>query len=265
MKSNNEIVTDIWKSHRNYLGKKTLDLSLSSVESYIANLFTPGPFYYYVIDSPTLTLDIVSASVEQIIGIKPEDFTIEVFMNNLHPDDMKFLLRCEDVIAWFLKNQIAPDKMVYYKINYCFRQRVADGSYRMFLIQTITLSTSEEGALLKVFGSHTDINHITTTNNYKLSLIGLNGEPSFLEIDVFKEPVFEHFVPFDYEVNSPAFTKRELEVIKLLAKGLTTDEISSELFISVHTVYTHRKNILRKSGLKNTAELITMCLRRGYI
>src|SRR5690606_16473706 len=128
-----------------------------------------------------------------------------------------------------------------------------------------TLKTTEDGALLKGFGTHTDINHITSTNNQKLSLIGLNGEPSFLEIDVFGDPLFENFVPFDYEAQSPSFTKRELDVIKLLARGLSTDEISKELNISIQTVFTHRKNILRKSKAKNTSELVAECVRKGYV
>ncbi|MEX2349472.1 MAG: LuxR C-terminal-related transcriptional regulator [Flavobacteriaceae bacterium] len=265
MKSNKELVTDIWKSHHNYLADKSEVLQTAHIENYFANLFCPGPFYYYVIDSPTLTLDIVSDSVEHILGIKPQDFTIETFVNNLHPEDLGFFMRCEDLVAWFLKNKVPTEKMVRYKINYCFRQRVADGTFRLFLIQTITMSTTDEGALLKVFGSQTDINHITTVNNYKMSLIGLNGEPSFLDIDVFSDDAFEHFVPYDYEATSPDFTKRELEVIKLLAQGLATEAIAAELHISGQTVYTHRKNILRKSGLKNTTELIAACIRRGYV
>ncbi|WP_296623470.1 response regulator [Marivirga sp.] len=49
---------------------------------------------------------------------------------------------------------------------------------------------------------------------------------------------------------------REIEVIKLLAKGLGTNEIAEQLFISKHTVSTHRKNILNKTGVNNTTQLI---------
>ncbi len=265
MKTNHEVVVDIWKSHSNYLGKRSVELKAFNVVDYMANLFCPGPYYYYILDSPTLTLDHVSESVRTLLGIDPNDFSLDRFIDIIHPDDLDFFMRCEDVVAHFLKNCIPPDKMVNYKINYSLRERVADGSYRLFLMQTLTLKTTEDGALLKVFGTHTDINHITSTNNQKLSLIGLNGEPSFLEIDVFGDPLFENFVPFDYEAQSPSFTKRELDVIKLLARGLSTDEISKELNISIQTVFTHRKNILRKSKAKNTSELVAECVRKGYV
>lgn len=265
MKSNQEIVVDIWKSHHNYLAKNSVELRAPNIVDYMANLFCPGPFYYYIIDSPTLTFDIISKSVQHLLGITPKDFSLDKFIEILHPDDMNFFMRCEDVVAWFLKHHVSPDKMVNYKISYCVRERMGDGSYRLFLMQTITLKTTEDGALLKVFGTHTDINHITSVNNRKLSLIGLNGEPSFLEIDVFDDHVFENFVPYNYDASNPSFTKRELEVIKLLAKGLSTEAVSAELNISPQTVLTHRKNILRKSGLKNTSELIAECVRKGYI
>lgn len=265
MKTNHEVVVDIWKSHSNYLAKKSVELKTVNIVDYMANLFCPGPYYYYIIDSPTLTLDLVSESTKDLLGIESKDLTLDRFINLIHPDDLDFFLRCEDVVAHFLKNCISPDKMVNYKITYSLRERVANGSYRLFLMQTITLSTTENGALLKVFGTHTDINHITSAGNRKLSLIGLNGEPSFLEIDVFEDGVFENFVPFDYEMQSPSFTKRELEVIRLLAKGNSTDEISKELNISIQTVFTHRKNILRKSTAKNTSELVAECIRKGYI
>ena len=51
-------------------------------------------------------------------------------------------------------------------------------------------------------------------------------------------------------------TKRELEIIRLIGDGLTDNEIASRLFISHVTVSTHRKNMLAKLGLKNTASLV---------
>lgn len=51
-------------------------------------------------------------------------------------------------------------------------------------------------------------------------------------------------------------TSREIEIIKLLAKGLSSPEIAEKLFISENTVETHRRNILRKTNTHSTVELI---------
>ncbi|MFZ0456799.1 MAG: helix-turn-helix transcriptional regulator, partial [Ignavibacteriaceae bacterium] len=49
---------------------------------------------------------------------------------------------------------------------------------------------------------------------------------------------------------------REIEVLGLIMLGYTTKEIADKLFISYETVKSHRKNILEKTGAKNTASLI---------
>jgi len=53
-----------------------------------------------------------------------------------------------------------------------------------------------------------------------------------------------------------SLTDREIEIVKWLLKGKTSKEIAEELFISKHTVDTHRRNILGKVGVKSTGELM---------
>ena len=57
----------------------------------------------------------------------------------------------------------------------------------------------------------------------------------------------------------PDLTKREKEVIKLIIDGLTNELIADKLFLSPLTVSTHRKNVLSKLNLKNTAMLVKYC------
>ena len=58
-------------------------------------------------------------------------------------------------------------------------------------------------------------------------------------------------------------SKRELEVIELVALGFSNKEIAHKMFLSVHTVLTHRKNIMGKLGLKNTAGLVVFAVENG--
>ncbi|GAB3577298.1 response regulator transcription factor [Hymenobacter daeguensis] len=60
-------------------------------------------------------------------------------------------------------------------------------------------------------------------------------------------------------------TARELEVLKLIAEGLTNAEISDKLFTSKRTIETHRQNIIAKTQAKNTAALIKLAVSRGLI
>jgi two-component system, NarL family, nitrate/nitrite response regulator NarL len=58
-------------------------------------------------------------------------------------------------------------------------------------------------------------------------------------------------------------SKRELEIVKLISEELTTQEIAEKLFLSPHTVDTHRKNLLAKLNVRNTAGLVKFALQHG--
>lgn len=51
-------------------------------------------------------------------------------------------------------------------------------------------------------------------------------------------------------------TKREIEIIKLIAEGLTSQQMADKLFISPRTVETHRANLMKKVGVRNAIELV---------
>ena len=61
------------------------------------------------------------------------------------------------------------------------------------------------------------------------------------------------------------FSRREIEIIKLLAEFKTSKQIAEKLFISKNTVDTHRKNILEEAGLHKTAELIVFAIENGIV
>jgi DNA-binding NarL/FixJ family response regulator len=58
---------------------------------------------------------------------------------------------------------------------------------------------------------------------------------------------------------------RELEVVKLIAEGFTSEEIAEQLFISKKTVDRHRANVLEKLGMRNRVELTRYAIRRGLV
>lgn len=60
-------------------------------------------------------------------------------------------------------------------------------------------------------------------------------------------------------------SNREIEIIQQNALGLTAKEIGEKLFISTHTVYTHKKNIMKKLHINSSSELILFALKNGII
>jgi DNA-binding NarL/FixJ family response regulator len=65
--------------------------------------------------------------------------------------------------------------------------------------------------------------------------------------------------------NDAGLTERELDIVRLIAEGLTSAEIAGRLFISLNTVESHRKNIFQKTGVKNSVGLIQYVRRQGLI
>lgn len=65
--------------------------------------------------------------------------------------------------------------------------------------------------------------------------------------------------------NSVVLTRREKEVLELIAEGLTNNEIAAKLFVGTSTIDTHRKNLLTKFEVKNTATLIRMAVQMQII
>ena len=66
-------------------------------------------------------------------------------------------------------------------------------------------------------------------------------------------------------INKYKLSKRELEVVNLIVGGLTNVRIADKLFLSTFTIDTHRKNILQKLEVKNTAELVKLAFEQGII
>lgn len=60
-------------------------------------------------------------------------------------------------------------------------------------------------------------------------------------------------------------TQREMEILKLIAVGLTSQDIADKLFISKNTVETHRKNMLSKLNVNNTAALLKIAYQKGLV
>lgn len=119
------------------------------------------------------------------------------------------------------------------------------------------LTKDENGRLITALNIHTDIQHITCTNN-KIVLVTNIGtkENYFCQIDLSL---------VDPKSRIPDLSKREREVLSLIAKGNSSTQIANWLFISPDTVRTHRKNLFRKTNVNNVAEFVRKCIEWGLL
>lgn len=74
----------------------------------------------------------------------------------------------------------------------------------------------------------------------------------------------EDLTAVDFTCDPVGLSSREAEVITMIAEGMTNAQIAERLFLSAHTVNTHRKNIMQKLGVNNTAALVMYAVKSGF-
>lgn len=93
-----------------------------------------------------------------------------------------------------------------------------------------------------------------------------NGGTSFsdeINNTIFSEKQYNR--PDHFDEANVTFSKRETDIVRLLGDGLSTQEVADKLFLSYYTIETHRKNLLNKFNLHNTAELVKYAAHLGLL
>jgi len=244
----------IWKQRPYIYGQDDIQKPRSP-EKMLGSLFSVGDYYYHIFNVPQHRYELVSDEIRDVLGYEPPELTVENLVAWIHPDDYGWFLAIESKIVEFFQSR-TYDEMLRYKVRYDARLRKKNGEYIRILQQFVVLCANPEQNDLKVLGMHTDITHLKAEGKPMLSFIGLEGAPSFINVDVGQ--------PFSIN-EEPLFTSREKEVLTLLMKGKSSKDIAGEFGISHETVNTHRRKMLAKTGARNTPELIHLAVQKGWI
>jgi len=237
------------------IGEKLKEVQLElDLQKKLMTIFEVGDSYFYVFDLIDMKLDFMSKETEKLLGYPPNQWNMGFLLEKIHPDDQPWFLNIENKATEFFAT-LSMEQIPNYKLRYDYRIQKSNGDYIRVLQQVVALQYSETGRILKSFGVHTDISHIKMKGDPVLSFIGLNGEPSFINVDVEK----------NFKVSSEFLSKRESEILTLLVDGNKTKDIAKALSISEATVSTHRKNLLAKTKAKTTSEMIVMAITNGWV
>lgn len=220
----------------------------------LLSFFQAGDYFYFIFNFKSLSFDMLSPQVESILGYSPTSVTVPFYMDCIHPEDKPWFLAFETTTAEFL-SELPVSRQLKYKVRYDFRVRKKNGEYIRILHQVAVVEHDENGGIIRTLGVHTDITGLKRDGTPAMSIIGLDGEPSYLDIKV-KNRFIE---------NKKILTRREKEILKLLMEGKLSKEISDILYISKQTVDTHRKNMLRRNNINNTGELISKAIKQGWV
>ncbi len=176
------------------------------------------------------------------------------FDSKVHPDDFVSLLKAGN---YFIKMafELSSEKRKDYKVVMDYRIKNGKGDYVRVIEQFQGLELDHQGNIwlaLCVMDISPDQDLETPLRNRIINI--KNGE------------IF-HFPDINQDIRTShlSLTEREKEILKLVAQGLISKQIADKLYISVHTVNTHRQRIIEKLDVANTFEAIQYASKLGII
>lgn len=133
--------------------------------------------------------------------------------------------------------------------------------------RVIGLSLHDDISFVKKFLSIGAKGYLTkNTNKTELveAILKVHAGESYIAAEI-KDRYFTSLLDINNTESKKELTLKEIEIVKLIAQGLTSKEIAEKIFVSPRTVETHRHNILKKLGIPNAAQLSTWASEKGYI
>ncbi len=202
------------------------------------------------------SFDYADPGVTAVLGIDPGVFDLSTWYSMVHTDDLEGVKWKEQYVRDFLLGRVSPAHRSGYRISYVFRMISSDGKEKKILHLACAL-TDRDGEPSHLVCIHTDVSFLDIERYDRISFVGTSGAPSFY--------VQETFTDVQKPDDLPEISLREKEILIHLSRGLSSKQIASELNISMHTVDTHRRNLLRKTKTKNTLQLTALCVKNGII
>ncbi|MGI9653343.1 response regulator transcription factor [Chryseobacterium sp. RLHN22] len=248
---------DVWNSYRALRENGNAPLKNPSIKQIIGEMFAIGNYYYYVLNLADSTLTGHHKNILKLHGFKKFPEHLKQIIDLIHPDDISFVLNAERIVIEKII-EVGKEFQLYLKPSYCFRMKTTKGNYELFHHQAIHTLEDDEGNLIQSVNIHTNIQHITKENPYTILLTGISPRVDFIQVKI--DPTVPTFLSSENDL-----TKRETEVLSLIARGYSGKEISLMLILSEHTVRTHRRNILHKTQCRNSKELVKKAFDLGLI
>lgn len=245
-------LADIWYNIPKVVSQQ-LDLSQKEIINRYMDVFHFGDYFYVIFNTRTTEMEYISPNITKVLGYSQEEFELSIVLNGIHPDDLPYYYHYEQNAVRFFSG-LSEDLFFKYKFSYDYRLRTKSGAYKRVLQQIVPIYYFPEGGV-RTLGIFTDMEHLNVHGIPKLSFIGMQGAPSYYNIHLQEE----------FNLSFKIFTKRELEILGYIIKGMKTQEIASKLHRSHFTIMTHRKNILQKSGCHNFQELLIKSVREGWV
>jgi hypothetical protein len=207
--------------------------------------------YFQVFDMGQMKFLFTSKGIFRMIGVTAEEINPGHYTQLIHPDDEERLGQARSRV-YKMEKEIFQAQKGSALTSYNLRVRNVAGNYNNLLVQDYMFySPIPHKAVLLM-------QVITNIDWYKM-----------------KKDRFHHYAGNDLSLFKfpdqklleigPDLSYREFEIIRLIESGLSSKEIADKLFLSIHTVNTHRSNILEKTGKSQISDLIYEFKEKGLV
>lgn len=190
---------------------------------------------------------------DSCLGYELSDLTADFIVRFIHPADRStYFTLSKALLSFVLGNApyLAPF-LTTFQMNY--RVQKADGTYITILRQSTPFIINQQNEVVAHLSICTDISLVTTSSRINWHLAGPRSE------------TFPQFLRDYLQRTQPLFSEREQDILRLVGQGLSSQEIGDRLFISVNTVNTHRKSLMKKANVNKTIDLIAHAREHGYM
>lgn len=224
-----------------------------TIESIIPNFdsINPSAAFLFVFDFTKMKYLFVSDSVRKVTGYSAAQWKnggIDWVVTILYPDDAVRLAKLHSALFKFYYRLSKEQRKI---CRYAYELRVVrqDGAIIWMLQQGSFIDIGPGGKPAITFDILTDI---TAFKKDALMTLNISAGDQATILD------------FPYHENG-TLSDREMEILRLISKGLSSKQVAETLNISLHTVNTHRKNMLKKTGHKDSTALVYFAKSNGLI
>jgi DNA-binding CsgD family transcriptional regulator len=207
--------------------------------------------FFYIGDLLRLKILFTSSGSKRIIGVNPEEMELSTFISRCHPGDQARYGLARAKLIRFGHELFVQQKGVML-ISTHFRQLNSQGNYFNLLFQGNAFYNDTPYKTAFTLLVLTDLSEFP---------IRRNGYHFYSGNDM----ALFRFPDADLLARGYHFSEREFEILRLISSGMDSDQIAGKLFLSVNTVNTHRRNILKKSGKPSTHDLVIELQENGLL
>lgn len=250
------LYADVFKTNKHYYNE-IVDIHINRLAE-IDRILPPSATFIMLTNTSTYSYEFISRNIHYATGLDKEELYaggIKCFISKVHKDDVQVWILALRELMNFCMTEISESNRLRANFQYNYRVVVRSDKTINVVENQIPLVLDEAGKPIIGLG-HFTVYDDGVPHPIKASAKVLNAKDEY-------ETIFSKNYGIQHLLGG--LTNREQDILRLLALGNTSKEIGDKLFISHHTVDTHRRNILKRLGISSTSEIFCYCQNNKMI